>query len=131
MTVSARPTLVVGPDGDAARQLGEQLSRAGFAADVVSSYWSARNLAHIRTYGSLVCFVDLNLAGDREGLTGLRAHLPRTWIIAISSDMPPDMERLARRSGADAVLSQPFSMEELTSRLAAFSLRGRPPDACG
>lgn len=131
MTLSARPTLVVGPDEDAARQLAEQLSRAGFAADVVSSYWSARNLARIRTYGSLVCFVDLNLAGDRAALTALREPLPRTWIIAISADMSPDIELLARRSGADAVLSQPVSMKDLTSRLAAFSLRGRPPGAGG
>jgi hypothetical protein len=33
---------------------------------------------------------------------------------------------LAHRQGVDAVLSAPFSVQDLTSRLAAFSLRARP-----
>jgi hypothetical protein len=33
---------------------------------------------------------------------------------------------LAHRHGVDAVLPMPFSMQDLTSRLAAFSLRARP-----
>jgi hypothetical protein len=43
------------------------------------------------------------------------------------SDLQPEKALpLAHRQGVDAVLSAPFAMEDLTSRLAAFSLRARP-----
>lgn len=129
--MSVLPTLVVNPDGVAARNLCEHLDRAGFASDVASSCWTASTMARMRTYGCLACFVDLSLASDRECLTALRAQLPRTWIIAINSTTAPDAPQLARRSGADTVLGHPFSMEDLATRLAAFSLRSRPPDAGG
>jgi DNA-binding response OmpR family regulator len=48
------------------------------------------------------------------------------WIIVLSDLQPENALVLAHRPGVDAVLSAPFSMQDLTSRLAAFSLRARP-----
>jgi DNA-binding response OmpR family regulator len=46
-------------------------------------------------------------------------------MIMLSDRQPEEAQDLAHRHGVDALLSAPFWMHELTSCLAAFSLRRR------
>ncbi|MEP7242047.1 MAG: DNA-binding response regulator, partial [Gammaproteobacteria bacterium] len=57
----------------------------------------------------------------------LRRQVPRTWMIMISATMLHDTRELFLRYGVDALLVNPFSMQELSGRLLAFSMRSRPP----
>ena len=89
--------------------------------------WSAAHAAlGANYYDSRIAVADLEQSADLEKLDELRRAALRVWIIVLS-DLPPENALvLAHRQGADAVLSAPFSMQDLTSRLAAFSLRARP-----
>ena len=69
---------------------------------------------------------DLNQVEDLKQLNELRRIAMSVWIIVLC-DLQAESKLLpARRQGVDAVLSAPFSMLDLTSRLAAFSIRARP-----
>jgi DNA-binding response OmpR family regulator len=83
--------------------------------------------ARARHFGTLVVIANLNLANDRECLTSLRRVAPRAWIIVISAQPHPDAEEVILKVGADSLLLTPFSVEDLTVRLSAFSRRSRPP----
>jgi DNA-binding response OmpR family regulator len=81
------------------------------------------------THDSRTLLIDaFNAHGGQlvEQLDELRRAAPRVWIIVLSDLQLENALALAHRHGVDAVLSMPFSMQDLTSRLAAFSLRARP-----
>jgi DNA-binding response OmpR family regulator len=121
------PTLVIDANATAARELANQLTHSGFAADVAHSCAAARAARLHKYYGSIVFVGDLSESDALESIAELRRRWSRTWIIVISSSAPPDAQQLVFRCGADALLIAPFSMADLTSRLFAFSLRSRPP----
>lgn len=123
------PTLVVCADSAMATLLGKQLHHAGFPAETATSCWAAHAAVLARFYGSLVCFVDPILPSDVECISTLRQRSRRSWIILISSNVPTDAHGFTADCGADALLTAPFSVEELVRRLAAFALRSRPSDA--
>jgi two-component system OmpR family response regulator len=118
--------LVVDSDGAAGSQLAEQLSHSGFHADVASSGQAALAAARAKRYNTIVMVANLNLATEMENLKGLRKCAPSTWIIVVSSRPHSNPHQVILRCGADSVLVAPFSVEELTYRLSAFSLRSRP-----
>jgi DNA-binding response OmpR family regulator len=120
------PTLVVDANSDAANQLAEQLNHSGFHADVASSWQAAQAAARARRYDALVTVADLNQAADLECLKRLRKCAPSTWIIVVSSTPHSNAHQVVLQCGADSLLIAPFSVEELTYRLSAFSLRSRP-----
>lgn len=68
----------------------------------------------------------LNRAGFRTDFAMSWSAAPRVWIIVLSDLQPENALARPHRQDIDAVLSAPFSMSDLTSRLAAFSLRARP-----
>jgi DNA-binding response OmpR family regulator len=119
-------TLLVNADAAHCGQLVEQLNQAGFKTDLAVT-WGAANAA-LRTnyYHSCLMAVDLDRQADRERLDELRRAAPRVWMIVLSDSASEEAQRLARRQGIDALLSVPFSIHDLASRLAAFSLRARP-----
>ncbi len=119
-------TLVVDFDGDAAKQLAEHLSHFGFRADAVGSSQTAHATTHAKRYDSIVMVADLTQALDLECLIGLRKRARNAWIIVISSTPCAHPEQITRRCGADSLLIAPFTVEELTYRLSAFSHRSRP-----
>ena len=119
------PTLVVDANGKAATQLADQLSRSGFSADVATDWSTAHAAARARHYGSLVMVADPSLPIDLECLARLRGTSPRTWIIVVSAATQPKVQQEVLHCGADSLLTAPFSMQELTSRLLAFSRRSR------
>lgn len=121
------PTLVVDFNGDAAMQLAEQLSHFGFPADIAGSYQTALASARAKRYHSVVMVADLTQEIDLECLTGLRKRAHSAWIIAVSARPCTHAEQIIRRCGADSLLIAPFTVEELTYRLSAFSRRSRPP----
>jgi two-component system OmpR family response regulator len=110
----------------AASQLAEQVRHCGFQADVATSPHAACAAARAKHYGAFVIVVDLSLVTDLECLRDLRTLSPATWIIVISSRPHREAQQVVFHCGADALLVAPFSVEELTFRLSAFSHRSRP-----
>jgi DNA-binding response OmpR family regulator len=119
-------TLLVDPNLKQGGQLVEQLNRAGFRTDFAVSWSAARAALGANYYHSCIVVADLDQSADLNELDELRRAALRVWIIVLSDLQPERAVPLAHRQGVDAVLSAPFAMEDLTSRLAAFSLRARP-----
>ena len=124
---SYSPTLVVDFNSDAAKQLAGQLSHFGFRTDVVSSSQTAHAIARAKRYDSVVMVANLVQDLDLQCLIGLRKWARGAWIIVVSSTPCVHAETITRRCGADSLLIAPFTVEELTYRLSAFSHRSRPP----
>jgi len=119
-------TLLVDTSTVRGGQLVEQLNRAGFRTDFAVSWSAARAALGANYYHSCIVLADLNQAADLKDLDELRQAATRVWIIGLS-DLPPERAlSLAHQHGLDAALSAPYSMQDLGSRLAAFSLRARP-----
>jgi DNA-binding response OmpR family regulator len=125
--VSYLPTLVVDANITAAKELADGLTHSGFSADIAISFSAARAASRRRYYGTIVFFGDLSRPAVLECVAELRKRSSRTWIIAISSTAPTDAQELALRPTVDALLTAPFPMRDLITRLFAFSLRSRPP----
>lgn len=121
------PVLVVDEDVAAAAELVRQLQARGCPADVAISCAAARAAAHARHYRSVILVVDPARASDLACLASLRSKLSSTWIIVICTDAASGTESSTIRHCADALLTRPFSLDELMFRLAAFSHRPRPP----
>jgi len=119
-------TLLLDADIAHGGQLVEQLNRAGFKTDFAVSWGAALAAVSANYYHSCIVVADLDQVTDRERLDELRREAPRVWMIVLSDHASERAQKLARRHGLDALLSAPFSMHDLTSRLAAFSLRARP-----
>jgi DNA-binding response OmpR family regulator len=116
-------TLLLDPNTGQGGQLIEQLNRAGFRTDFAVSWSAARAALCANYYHS--CIVRADVDRDLERLEELRRAAPRVWIIVLSH-VPSDKAPTLAQQHIDAALSAPFSMQDLTSRLAAFSLRARP-----
>jgi DNA-binding response OmpR family regulator len=120
------PVLVVDTDVTTAAHLVQQLQIRGCSADVAISCTAARAAAHAKHYRSLILIADMSRAADLACLATLRSRLPATWIIVIGKDAEQDAQNSTVRHCADALLTRPFSLDDLTFRLAAFSHRPRP-----
>ena len=118
-------TLLVDTNVEYGRRLSEQLNHAGFRTDLAVSWRAAHAALGTNYYHACLMTVDLNQLVDLEQLDALRCAAPRVWMIILSDRQPEQPQNLAHRHGVDALLSAPFSMHDLTSRLAAFSLRAR------
>jgi DNA-binding response OmpR family regulator len=119
-------TLLVDANNEHGGQLVEQLNHAGFKTDFAVSWGAAHAALGANSYQSCIVVADLDQAADLEQLGELRRAALRVRIIVLSDLQPEKALALPHRQGVDAVLSAPFSMQDLTSRLAAFSLRARP-----
>jgi DNA-binding response OmpR family regulator len=119
-------TLLVDANNEQGGQLVEQLNHAGFKTDFAVSWGAAHAALRANRYQSCIVVADLDQSADLEQLNELRRAALRVWIIVLSDLQLENALVLAHRQGVDAVLSAPFSMEDLTSRLAAFALRARP-----
>ena len=119
-------TLLVDARNEHGGQLVEQVNHAGFKTDFAVSWVAAHAALKANSYHSCIVVADLNESADLEQLDELRRAALRVWIIVLSDLQLEDARAPAHRQGADAVMSAPFSMEDLTSRLAAFALRARP-----
>jgi DNA-binding response OmpR family regulator len=119
-------TLLVDANNEHGGQLVEQLNHAGFKTDFAVSWSAAHAALGANYYHSFIVVANLDQSADLEQLDSLRRAALRVWIIVLSDLQPERALTLAHRRGVDAVLSAPFSMQDLTSRLAAFSLRARP-----
>jgi CheY-like chemotaxis protein len=119
-------TLWVDPSIGHDRDLVEQLSCAGFKTDFADSWEAAREAVTRNYYQSCVAIANLDQPSERQQLSRLRRAALRVWMIALTDLQPPGALILAHRLGIDAVLSTPFSTQDLASRLTAFSVRSRP-----
>ncbi len=120
------PMLVIDANLSAAEQLAKQLEHFGFAVDPVDTCRSALTAVRARHYGSLIFVGDLSQPDYLDCIASVRRQVPRTWIITISSTAMSDARELFLRYSVDALIVTPFSMEDLVSRLLAFSRRSRP-----
>jgi DNA-binding response OmpR family regulator len=125
-TANYSRTLVVDTSTSQGGQLADQLNRAGFGAEFAVSWHVARGALRANHYHSCIVVADLDQIEDLKQINELRRVATRVWMIVLCDLRAESTLLLARRQGVDAVLSAPFSMLDLTSRLAAFSLRSRP-----
>jgi DNA-binding response OmpR family regulator len=119
-------TLLVDANNELGGRLVEQLNHAGFKTDFAVSWGAAHAALRANSYQSCIVVADLDQSADLKQLDELRRAALRVWIIVLSDLQLENALVLTHRQGVDAVLSAPFSMQDLTSRLAAFSLRARP-----
>jgi DNA-binding response OmpR family regulator len=119
-------TLLLDANTDQSGWLMEQLNRAGFRTDFAVSWSAARAALGANYYHSCVVIADLDQAVQLERLDELRRAVPRVWIIVLNDPPSAAAPTLMPRQGIDAVLSAPCSVQDLTCRLAEFSLRARP-----
>lgn len=125
-TANYSRTLVVDASTAQGAQLAEQINHAGFSAEFAVSWHGARAALRRQHFDSCVAVADLDHVEDLKQLCQLRRMAMSVWIIVLCDPLPERTVLLARRQGVDAVIAAPFSMLDLTSRLAAFSLRSRP-----
>jgi DNA-binding response OmpR family regulator len=119
-------TLVVDASAAQGGQLSGLLNHAGFKAEFAGSWHGARTSLRANHYNSCIVVADLNQVDDLKQLNELRGVAKSVWIVVLCDLQAQTTLLLARRLGVDAVLPASFSMLDLTSRLAAFSLRSRP-----
>ncbi len=119
-------TLLLDANNEHGGQLVEQLNHAGFKTDFAVSWSAALAALGANYYHACIVVADLDQSADLSQLDELRRAAPRVWVIVLSDLQRENALALAQRHGVDAVLSAPFSMQDLTSRLVAFSLRARP-----
>lgn len=125
-TANYSRTLVVDTSTTQGGQLAHELNHAGFGAEFAVSWHMARATLRANHYHSCIVVADLDQIEDLKQLSELRRVAMGVWMIVLCNLRAESSLLLARRQGVDAVLSPPFSMLDLTSRLAAFSLRSRP-----
>lgn len=118
-------TLLVDAETAHGVQLVEQLNHAGFKTDFAVSWGAAHAAFTANYYNSCVVVADLDQLADRERLDELRRAAPSVWMIVLSAHASERLQKLAYRLGLDALVSAPFSIDDLTFRLAAFALRAR------
>jgi two-component system response regulator QseB len=119
-------TLLVDADVVHGEQLLKQLNRAGCRTYLAVSWLAAHVALAENLYDSCIVVAHLDRAEDLDHLDRLRRAAQSVWIIVLSDLQLEIAQAVAHPEGVDAVLSVPFSMHDLTSRLAAFSLRPRP-----
>jgi len=119
-------TLVVDTSTAQGGQLADQLNHAGFSAEFAVSWHMARATLRANHYHSCVVVAELDRLEDLKQISELRRAALSVWMIVLCDLQAESTLLRARRQGVDAVLSAPFSMLDLTSRLAGFSLRSRP-----
>jgi DNA-binding response OmpR family regulator len=106
-------------------QVVDQLNHAEFRTDCAVSWSAARAALGAHYYHSCVVVAKLDQLTDLEQIDERRRAVPRVSMTVLSDRQPEQPHDLVLRQGVDALLSTPFSMHDLTSQLAAFSLRAR------
>jgi DNA-binding response OmpR family regulator len=119
-------TLVIDTNAHAARQLAAQLAHAGFPSRAAATRLAAVDVATAQYFRSIVVAVELDDAESRNFLRTISRVAPRSWLVVISSIDDPAASNLAQKCGGDALITVPFAVEDLATRLAAFSSRERP-----
>ncbi len=127
MKIKVLPTLILDANPASAQLLAEQLGHAGFTSEVASTYPAATVAVRGKHYGTMILIED---PGDPENLSSirdLRSQSPLTWLIYVSLAAPKSPRELTWRCGVDALLTMPYSVQDLAARLSAFALRSRKP----
>jgi DNA-binding response OmpR family regulator len=122
-TVSCQRILLVDDEPAVVDAAREYLVAYGFEADTAMEREEAEALLAKREYGLLIA--DLRLTGihGREGLElvrYVREHQPLCRIVVLTAHGSADVEREARRIGADQFLEKPLPLSDL--RMAAERL---------
>jgi DNA-binding response OmpR family regulator len=104
------PVLLLDPEMDRATSLATQLESIGFPTRTEST--GAAALAAIK--------------GGYFATYDLRRASARIWVIVVTPRCDTKTCKLIYRHGGDACMTAPASIDDLTGRLAAFQLRGRP-----
>ena len=129
---ACRRVLLVDDESAVTDAAQEYLSAFGFEVDTAVEREEAEALLAKRVYGLLIA--DLRLTGihGREGLElvrYVREHQPLCRVIVLTAHGSAEIEREARRIGADRFLEKPLPLAQL--RTAAEDLLVEPPAGAG
>jgi len=111
----------------------EYLTAHGFAVDAAGELEEAEALLATTRYAVMIADVRLSGMHGREGLELLRFARRRTAdirVIVMTAHAAGDLEREARRRGADEFVEKPLSLAELL-RVVRTVLDGEPGRARG
>ncbi|MDB6061731.1 MAG: hypothetical protein JWM78_1834, partial [Verrucomicrobiaceae bacterium] len=116
----------------AAKTLAEQLGHRGFETDFANSFVGAELAARTKYYRTIIVVIEPDSSNGWDDLSSLRKRVLGSWIIVATSRYHNDdaYDKISRLGG-DSLLAAPFSVEDLTMRLSAFSLRSRPVQGKG
>jgi len=126
MNASVQPTLILDASTANGQQLAEQLGHAGFASDAASTSLAAKAAARDKHYGAMIVIGDLRDSGTLSCISDLRTQAPGAWLIVVALAPPGSARELTWPHGVDALLTLPYSVQNLASRLSAFAQRSRP-----
>jgi DNA-binding response OmpR family regulator len=120
------PVLLLDPEMDRATSLATRLQSIGYPTRIEST--GAAALAAIKGdhYATLIVAADLDDKGCLDWLDDLRRASARIWMIVVTPRCDTKTCELIYRHGGDACMTAPAAIDDLTGRLAAFQLRGRP-----
>ncbi len=118
-------TLLVDADGPHGLLLVDQLNHSGFKTDFAMSWGGAHASLETNDYLACIVVAELDQLTDLAHLDRLRGAAANVWMIVLSDLPRAKAQRYSNFACLDALLSAPFSMHDLTSRLAAYSQRGR------
>lgn len=118
----ARRLLIVDDEEPILFALREYFSARSYEVDCASAREEAEELIAHRSYAAVIA--DLRLAGDgHEGLDLVgyaSGRSPDTRVIVLTAYGSPEIERDARRRGAEAFLHKPIPLAELERVVAGL-----------
>jgi CheY-like chemotaxis protein len=132
-TSAAECALVVDDDRAVATVLGAFLERLGLDVTVVHGRDEAERLLADGGWALFVTDLQLGEGNRAEGLDLLgaaRRLCPDARTILVSGSAGPEIDRIARRRGADLFIAKPVSYATLAHGVAAL-LGGDPPATLG
>jgi DNA-binding response OmpR family regulator len=118
-------TLLVDWNATAADQLAAQLGHAGFPAEVAYSAELALLAVERRHFRSVVVVADLARVECIACLRAVSHASPRSWLVVIGSRDDAAARELVLQSGADVLMTAPFAVDGLASRLASLASHER------
>lgn len=120
------PILLLDPQSQSAAEFAAHLETSGFPTWIESDVGGAQAAIARRQFATLILVADIGDPVRLGWLDALRGRAARSWIIVISPQCDSKSCNLIYRHGGDACMTAPVSFHELTKRLMAFQLRGRP-----
>jgi CheY-like chemotaxis protein len=109
--------LVADDDLAMAKLLGEQLTALGYEATSTNGVESALELLAAATFQIVLSDLHMPPGDGFQLLAAVRSQWPATAVILMSAFPAPETEKQALEAGALALLSKPFSTDELREAL--------------
>jgi DNA-binding response OmpR family regulator len=126
ITVGREPILLLDPEMDRAAELATRLELSGFSTRIERTRAGAKAAIKDAYFATLIVIADLDDKACLNWLDEMRRDAARSWMIVVCPRCDAKTCNLIYRHGGDACVTAPVSVNELTTRLAAFQSRARP-----